>query len=751
MYGLAVFDSYLAIYDNESGDLVKKITITGRVIRVLDQTKMGILEVAVDDGTLNILRIDLTKGEVFETFNSSSSGNKWCLANVCGVFSSNEVELYNDGAFSNAPWSYGKPLSYLPRGNIIQTDSAVIGYQDKKLVKLTDYSKETVFSESPSYFILAEASNSSLTLSVRNLQASKRTDYTLNLSHPSIFPTNIWGFIHKDKIHIFLSLSDYSFISLTNGAINWTREEALGHIENVAFIELPGKSLHNIDEYYQALLEKDTWSEAATNLIKRCIHHVNKLTGYAIHHEQDDPLVRDDFGFNKLLIVITTPNKLFSIHTNDQKIIWSLQLEPSLTIAKVIQSQLEEITIVATQESTTLIYVLNSLTGNLISLLEIPQYEMLASIEVSNHEGHSHLILVDKELNAKPIPDLKSVASILAHKSQYIYIVDEPTHSITGYKLNLDMKFEKIWNMNIQSTERIAAYASSVSKHTVQPAVASGNGRLIFKFNDTNLFALATIAPKSGSAQETEMFVYILNGVTGKLVAKVRQDYVRNDVKLMIDQNWLVAHYWNYKQGRYEFLSVELFEPETSYSAVEVLTRFFEGFYKDTYSSYLKPNPVVFTHTYTIPTGVKAIGVTQTLQGITKQDLLLVMNSNQIFALDRRLLSPRRKMEEDKSELSEFDESGLKAYAPVVPIAHTNILNYYLHLEGLSKVTTIPSSLESTSIMAAYGLDLFVMKVMPEKSFDMLTEDFSYNAIILTISGLLVADTVVRIYLRRSS
>ena len=714
LYGIAVFESSIAVYDMGSGDLVRKISLNGKVIRVLEQSKQGEIEVGLDTGTLSVVKVQISKAEVNEGVKASLSGEKWCLASTCGVIREDSVEIYEEGQFGKTHWSYGEPIQYLPKGNIIVTNSAVLAYMDKKLVKISE-PKGQVFSENPLYFIQYTSNDSTLSLSFTNLSTNKVSEYSISISAHYIHPTDIWTFPSKDKLSIFISLSDFSFLSLTNGTLNWTREEALGHVQQVAFIELPGKSLHKIDDYYQALLEKDTWSEAANNLIKRFVHHINKLTGYATSHETEDPLVRDDFGFNKLLIAVTAPNKIFSIHTNYHRIVWSLQLDPAHHIEKIIQSQLEEITIIARYNTTTWVYILNSLTGQVLSSLEIPNFELLAAIELCNHEGHSHLVIVDKALNSRPVPDIRSVGTILSKKSQYIYILDESSHTITGYKLNLDMKFDKIWNMKFNSSEKIAAHSSFVSKHTVQPAIASGNGKLIFKFNDSNLFALATISLKPGSLQDTEMFLYIINGVTGRIVAKVRQDYVRGDVKLILDQNWCVAHYWNYKQSRYEFLSVELFEPETSSSAVEVLTRFFEGFYKDEYSSYLKPNPIIFTHTYTLPSGIKAIGVTQTLQGITKQDLLLVFNTNQIFALDRRLLSPRRKMEEDKSEVSEFDELNLRPYAPVVPVVHTNILNYYLHLEGIEKVATIPSSLESTSIMAAYGLDLFVMKVMPEK------------------------------------
>lgn len=54
--------------------------------------------------------------------------------------------------------------------------------------------------------------------------------------------------------------------------------------------------------------------------------------------------------------------------------------------------------------------------------------------------------------------------------------------------------------------------------------------------------------------------------------------------------------------------------------------------------------------------------------------------------------------------------------------------------------------LESTSLVVAYGLDLFVVRVMPEKTFDMLTEEYNFKAVVLTMLGMSVAIVVAFYY-----
>eukprot|EP00360_Condylostoma_magnum_P000710 CAMPEP_0168316100 /NCGR_PEP_ID=MMETSP0210-20121227/14306_1 /TAXON_ID=40633 /ORGANISM="Condylostoma magnum, Strain COL2" /LENGTH=151 /DNA_ID=CAMNT_0008294725 /DNA_START=2062 /DNA_END=2517 /DNA_ORIENTATION=- len=140
------------------------------------------------------------------------------------------------------------------------------------------------------------------------------------------------------------------------------------------------------------------------------------------------------------------------------------------------------------------------------------------------------------------------------------------------------------------------------------------------------------------------------------------------------------------------------------------------------------------------------MGVTETHQGITNQDVILVLTSGEVYSLSKRFLSPRRKGEE-ATDISEWDEPSLPAYKPVVPLVSTKVLNYYSKLEGLSEVKSTFTMLESTSLVAVYGLDLFVVRVMPEKSFDMLTEEYNFKAVIMTILGLFSAIVVAYYYM----
>lgn len=54
------------------------------------------------------------------------------------------------------------------------------------------------------------------------------------------------------------------------------------------------------------------------------------------------------------------------------------------------------------------------------------------------------------------------------------------------------------------------------------------------------------------------------------------------------------------------------------------------------------------------------------------------------------------------------------------------------------------SDLESTIFMMAYGVDLFLVRVAPDKSFDLLADGFNYVQLV----GIMIAVTCAAVFFR---
>jgi ER membrane protein complex subunit 1 len=87
-------------------------------------------------------------------------------------------------------------------------------------------------------------------------------------------------------------------------------------------------------------------------------------------------------------------------------------------------------------------------------------------------------------------------------------------------------------------------------------------------------------------------------------------------------------------------------------------------------------------------------------------------------------------------------------YDPVIPQLNTKFVTYDLQLVGLERIQTFSSRLESTTQVFAYGHDLFLARVKPDGSFDLLDEEFNYfmlfGCIVLILFGNLYMSRMVK-------
>ncbi|KAJ3082800.1 hypothetical protein HDU99_001547, partial [Rhizoclosmatium hyalinum] len=137
---------------------------------------------------------------------------------------------------------------------------------------------------------------------------------------------------------------------------------------------------------------------------------------------------------------------------------------------------------------------------------------------------------------------------------------------------------------------------------------------------------------------------------------------------------------------------------------------------------------------------------TRTGAGITSREILFGLTSNQLYGVNLRILDPRRPTgpitSEDKEEM-------LFPYRATIDYNPKEFASHVLEVAGIKTIVSTPSSLESTSIVAAYGLDLFVVRRAPSKTFDLLSDDFGYVTLIVTLVSLVVGIQVAKHYAER--
>jgi hypothetical protein len=170
----------------------------------------------------------------------------------------------------------------------------------------------------------------------------------------------------------------------------------------------------------------------------------------------------------------------------------------------------------------------------------------------------------------------------------------------------------------------------------------------------------------------------------------------------------------------------------------------------------------VVSETYILPFGVKAIALTESQHHITGKSMVLITSQNKIYNLQDLQFSARRphpekpaplptsfkealnaeleKAKEEEKEVLLIKSDKFPMYDPVIPQVNTKFLTYDLQLTNLDKIQTFSSRLESTTQVFAYGHDLFLARVKPDGSFDLLDEEFNFTLLFGVIGLILVAN-----------
>jgi hypothetical protein len=78
-----------------------------------------------------------------------------------------------------------------------------------------------------------------------------------------------------------------------------------------------------------------------------------------------------------------------------------------------------------------------------------------------------------------------------------------------------------------------------------------------------------------------------------------------------------------------------------------------------------------------------------------------------------------------------------------LPASPRQVISHALPLAGITHLSTSPALLESTSLIVAHGLDVFLTRGLnPSGTFDVLGEGFNKAQLLLTVLGLSVGIAV---------
>ncbi|KAL7051439.1 hypothetical protein ACKWTF_004466 [Chironomus riparius] len=550
-----------------------------------------------------------------------------------------------------------------------------------------------------------------------------------------------------------LSTNDGAIALVQQGKIKWVREESLTKISAVEFIELSLSDAQGaIEEELNSGDEEHSNSDILSSLYRRLHSQYGMIKNIVLHllglgpppsFSQRAGLVRDDFGLHKMMVIMTKSGKLFGIDNVSGKQHWVRVLKNSegfsngQGIRLLVQRTSKfyplptQCVIIAREKITGngIIFQFNPLSGQTIDkgLLNLDYKIKQAALLNYGDNFLRPILLVDTNNNVHILPE----SSLKQADGFFFYTVNRQTGFLNGYMIqheNNKVDLLPTWNLNLGGTENEQKITHVVSKNSVERVHSQGrvlaDRSVLYKYINPNLIAVVTEGPDS--IHKYMLNVHLIDVVSGSIVFSMNHRRAKGPVRIVHSENWLVYSFYNEKIRRNEITSIELYEGKTQTNST-------------IWSSLnAPPSPLVERQTYIISSSIAALRETITEKGITNKHVLMALDSGAVVEMPWMLLDPRR------NSMVPTEYEGIIPYIPELVIQHENTINYNQTIAKISGIYTAASGLESTCLVMVYGLDIFVTRVSPSKTFDLLKEDFDYFLISIVLIGLITASYVVK-------
>lgn len=654
----------------------------------------------------------------------------------------------------------------------------------EKVDKTVVVSDALALSEGEQAFALVQHGDSKIHLSVRLVHdmSSNHLKETVKMDHERGFVHKIFinNYVRTDRSHGFRALivmEDHSLLLLQQGEIVWSRDDGLASVIDVTTSELPvekvGVSVAKVEDSLFEWLKGHMLKLKGT-LMLATPDEIAIIQKIKLQSSEKSKMTRDHNGFRRLLIVLTKSRKLFALHSGDGHIVWSTLLQslrqsdecPNPTALKLHPWQIPHhhaldknpsVLVVGrcglSLSSPSTLSVVDTYTGKEARNVG-PGHSTVQVIPLpfsDSSEQQLHL-LIDDENRAHLYPRSREAVEIFQRESQNVYWYDVETEVgiLRGYgvKSKCDgdeycFESRNLWSIVFPSeSEKIISTVSRKGNevvHTQAKVIADED--VMYKYISKNILFVATVSPKAsgpiGSAtpDESLLVVHLVDTITGRILHRMSHLGSQGPVHAVLSENWVVYHYFNLRAHRYEMSVIEIYDQSRAENK-DVL-KLIVGKHNLTtpVSSYSRPEVSTKSQSYFFTHSVKAISVTSTAKGITSKHLLIGTIADQVLALDKRFVDPRRSLNPTQAE----KEEGLLPLTDTLPIIPQSYVTHAFKVEGLRGIETIPAKLESTTLVFAYGVDLFFTRLAPSRTYDSLTEDFNYALLLLTIVALVVA------------
>ncbi|KAJ2389728.1 hypothetical protein H4S02_002224 [Coemansia sp. RSA 2611] len=545
----------------------------------------------------------------------------------------------------------------------------------------------------------------------------------------------------------------------------WTRNEALGHAADMAFLTLPPPA--SAAEHAAKETDSSVQPSPVARYILRWVATGRALVewvaaGFGIASGDRPalaPTEGDHFGFRKLAVFGASTGAVTAVSSQDGAHAWSHYLTHGRTPVRIervfvtrssqaLSTDAPVIVAAGRARNATVVAAFDALTGRVLSEDTLPLIYARAFELPATDPATGQRLLGFAVAGAEPRvavwpPTADAARALCAHTAPlYVELGDQAgSTAVHGYRVACAdvtepwLAAEPAWEFVLPAGETLisATRYEHGAQHTALQGRVLGDRSVLYKYINPHLGVLATQRAAGGIA------VYLIDRVSGRLLHSVVHEQAvvsrAHPFVATLSENRLVYQFWRGLPAGYVTAVAELFEsdrPDTRNESPAV-------------SSLDLQLPSVVMAAFVAPEAATALGTTRTGSSITTRDVLFGLASGKLLALPDALLDPRRPMgAPTKDEQAE----GLVAYAAPLPLDPRRVLSHGHAVAGIAHVRSAPTHLESTALVAAFGLDVFFSRTSPSGLFDQLSPTFSKANLVITslalVAGCLLGAPMVR-------
>ncbi|GME78706.1 unnamed protein product [Ambrosiozyma monospora] len=505
----------------------------------------------------------------------------------------------------------------------------------------------------------------------------------------------------------------------------WKRDESLAYIVSSIIIPTNEKPDLSISDFNK---------EESTNVFSAYVNRLKRNYNLVFGDESKNSLDRDlHFGLVKTLVVLTKNGKVFGLDTLKH----SNTAEPKKEFTNS-----EQINWVVDTGLYNLVKLYNTEDVNEIAILD--DHQVLHKLDIE--EGklvNVHPRFIENNFRILNNHEGERVLKQTQSDNFYSLIVSDDKHSVQGVHVYNDSE-KSTWSFTLDPEEFVLDVVSRSydNEKVASNGIETTKRRVIYKFLVPNLAVLATY-----KATTQTLHIHLINVVSGEILQTLNRKTTQPDsLHIIFEENFIIFTLSESANSPDTIItSIDLFEstipdlhtvhtkpwtprPDFITYATQFFTTLnpFSSFSKSTVSDGAVFNntvsfvPEIEVASFYIPARqITSLAISETRNNIAMKMIVLHTDLGELIGYPKFLINGRRsKLNDNKKN----QERWLPPYNPVVPLSDRSQFSHYRNVIGSSQdiILSEPTNLESTTVIAYVGTDVFVTLVKPSGGFDVM-------------------------------